>query len=442
MGLLTARRLRAALLLALLAAVLASASPASAVGRKPSISAPAAIVIDAKTGEQLYARRPDARRPIASTTKLMTAWITLARTSPDAVFTAPPYPGGAAESTIGLRAGERLSVRDLLKALMLPSANDAANDLAVNVGGSRARFVRMMNTHARELGLEDTHYSTPVGLDSAGNYSTASDLARLAARLMQNPLVARIANLPSARLRTGSHTRTVINRNDLVARYRFVDGVKTGHTNGAGYVLVGAAHGHGARVISVVLGTQSISSRDADSLALLRYGVAQFRRVHPVVKGREYASAKVRYFDGQTVRLVAARDATFTVRRGRRVQTRVSAPSELKGPLAAGERVGAVDVLVRGRVVQSVPLVTADRVAGAGFIRKATDAIGGAPVAVALLVLVVLLVAGALVALRKRAQRKSPGGTASNDHHRHAQRRDRQDARGAELPPRAPPPRG
>jgi D-alanyl-D-alanine carboxypeptidase (penicillin-binding protein 5/6) len=430
--------LRAALLLALLGLVV-SAPHASAAGRKPSIGAPAAIVIDAQTGDVLYARHADAQRPIASTTKLMTALITLARTSPDTVFPAPAYPGGAAESTIGLRAGERMSVRDLLKALMLPSANDAAYDLAVNVGGSRARFVRMMNAHARTLGLDDTHYSTPVGLDNARNYSSASDLARLAARLVRNPLLARIVNLPSARLRTGSHARRVINRNDLVARYRFVDGVKTGHTNGAGYVLVGAAHGHGARVISVVLGTPSISARDADSLALLRYGVAQFRRVHPIVKGRTYARSKVRYYDGRTARLVAATDAAFTARRGRAVRTRVTAPSEVEGPLAAGERVGTVQVLVRGRVVRSIPLVTAERVAGAGFVRKATAPIGGAPVAVALLL---LIVAVALFTLRKRALRKSPGGRASNDHHRHAQRRDRQDARGAELPPRAPPPGG
>jgi hypothetical protein len=117
----------------------------------------------------------------------------------------------------------------------------------------------------------------------------------------------------------------------------------------------------------------------------------------------------------------------------------VTAPSEVKGPLAAGDQVGTVDVLVRGRVVRSVPLVTAERVAGAGFVRKATAAIGGAPVAVALILLIVAVV---LFTLRKRAQRKIPGGRASNDHHRHAQRRDRQDARGAELPPRAPPPRG
>jgi D-alanyl-D-alanine carboxypeptidase (penicillin-binding protein 5/6) len=158
-----------------------------------------------------------------------------------------------------------------------------------------------------------------------------------------------------------------------------------------------------------------------------------------VVKARAYATAKVRYFDGRTVRLVAAADAMFTARRGRSVRTRVTAPSEVKGPLSAGARVGTVDVLVRGRVVRMVPLVTADSVEGAGFVRRATASIGGTPVAVALLL---LIVAVALFTLRKRALRKSPGGTASNDHHRHAQRRDRQDARGAELPPRAPPPGG
>jgi D-alanyl-D-alanine carboxypeptidase (penicillin-binding protein 5/6) len=428
-------RRRAALLLAALAAALWLAAPASA--RPPSIGAPSAIVIDARTGERIYARAPDERRSIASTTKLMTALITLERARPSDVFTAPAYPGGAGESTIGLRAGERMAVRDLLRALMLPSANDSAYDLAVNVGGSRSRFVRMMNAHARALGLDDTHYSTPIGLDDPGNYSTAVDLARLASRLIRNRTLAHIVNLPSARLRTGSRPRRVINRNDLVARYPFVDGVKTGHTNGAGYVLVGAAHGNGAQVISVVLGTPSVGARDADSLALLRYGVRQFRRVRPVVKGRTYARANVKYYDGRTVRLVAERDAAFTVRRGRPVRTHVTAPRELEGPLPAGKRVGSVQVLVRGREERTVPLVTAQAVEGAGFVRKATAPIGGAPTAVALLA---LLGAALLLALRVRSKRKTPGGRASNDHHRHAQRRDRQDARGAELPPRAPPP--
>jgi D-alanyl-D-alanine carboxypeptidase (penicillin-binding protein 5/6) len=296
-----------------------------------------------------------------------------------------------------------------------------------------------MNAEARALGLDGTHYSTPVGLDDSDNYSTAGDLAQLTARLMRNRTFAKIVNLPSAHLTSGSHPRTVINRNDLVARYRFVDGVKTGHTSGAGYVLVGAAHGNGARVVSVVLGTPTIAARDADSLALLRYGVAQFRRSRPVVKGRTYARAKVRYYDGREVRLVAARDVRMTVRRGRAVRTRLSAPGEVQGPLPAGKRVGTIEAIYRGRVVSTVPLVTASPVAGAGFVRKATSSIGGPLVAVAFLV---LLGAALLLALRLRSRRGSPRGTAANDHHSHAQRSDRQDPGGAELPPRPPPPRG
>jgi serine-type D-Ala-D-Ala carboxypeptidase (penicillin-binding protein 5/6) len=435
-------RLRSApALVAALTALLAAAPapPAAEAARRPAISAPSAIVIDARTGERLYARAADARRSIASTTKLMTAYITLARTRPGEVFVAPRYRGSPVESTIGLRAGEGMSVADLLRALMLPSANDAAYALAVNVGGSRSGFVRRMNAEARALALDGTHYSTPVGLDDSDNYSTAADLAQLAARLMRNRTFATIVNLPSAHLRTGSHPRTVINRNDLVARYRFVDGVKTGHTNGAGYVLVGAAHGNGARVVSVVLGTSGTTARDADSLALLRYGVAQFRRSRPVVKGRAYARAKVRYYDGREVRLVAARSVRLTVRRGRALRTRVSAPGEVQGPLPAGRRVGTVQAIYRGRVVSTVPLVTATPVAGAGLVRRATSGIGGPLVAVAFLV---LLGAALLLALRLRSRRGSPRGTAANDHHRHAQRSDRQDARSAELPPRPPPPSG
>jgi D-alanyl-D-alanine carboxypeptidase (penicillin-binding protein 5/6) len=431
--------LRASLLLALLGALLGLAPPA-AVAAPPAIGAPSAIVIDAKTGERIYARAPNARRSIASTTKLMTALITLERTRPTQVFTAPAYPGGAGESTVGLRSGERLTVRDLLRALMLPSANDAAYDLAVNIGGSQAGFVRIMNAHARDLGLDGTHYSTPIGLDDPGNYSTATDLARLAARLTQNRMLARIVNRSSAVLRSGARVRRVINRNRLVSRFEFIDGVKTGHTSGAGYVLVGAAHGHGAKVISVVLGTPSEAARDADSLALLRYGVSQFRRVKPVVEGRRYARAKVRYFDDREVDLLAARDAELTVRRGRPVRRRVMAPDEIEGPLAAGSRVGSIQVLVRGKVERTVPLVTASDVEAAGIVRKATAPFGGTLAAVALLALLGGI--ALLIGLRLRARRKIPGGTASNDHHRHAQRRDRQDARGAELPPRAPPPRG
>src|SRR3954454_15658697 len=153
--------------LAALAVLLATpaGAPVARAPPPPAISAPAAIVIDARTGERLYVKGADDRRAIASTTKLMTAMVALTRTKPSQVFVMPPYPLTPGESKLGLATGERMTFHDLLRAMMLPSANDAAYDVAVNIGGSEARFVRLMNDRARALGLTETHYSTPVGLD-------------------------------------------------------------------------------------------------------------------------------------------------------------------------------------------------------------------------------------------------------------------------------------
>ncbi len=239
---------------ALAAALVACLPPAAgAATARPSLSAQTAIVVDATTGDVLYARAANRERPIASTTKLMTALLTLERISLGDMLAAPPYQAAPAESQIGLKSGERMSVRDLLRALLLPSANDAAATLAQGVGGSTSRFVRDMNRRARQLKLRHTHYSNPVGLDEGRNYSSAADLVTLARRLRRNAFFRHTTDLAKARLRTGDHVRTVVNRNTLIGRYPFVDGVKTGHTNQAGYVLVGSATRRGVNVISAVL---------------------------------------------------------------------------------------------------------------------------------------------------------------------------------------------
>jgi serine-type D-Ala-D-Ala carboxypeptidase (penicillin-binding protein 5/6) len=235
-------------------------------------------VIEARSGHVLYSQHDDERRGIASTTKLMTAYVALRHAALGRRLTVQPYSPAPEETTAGLVPGQRLDVKDLLKAMLLPSGGDAANTLAVDLGGSRARFIGWMNLAARRLHLRDTHYSTPVGLDTYGNYSTARDLARLTQTLMRDPVFAQIVNSPSARLTDG---QVVHNRNDLVGRYSYVVGVKTGHTSLAGYCLVGAARRRGTLVISVVLGEPSESARDADTLALLHYGLGHVRRLAP-----------------------------------------------------------------------------------------------------------------------------------------------------------------
>lgn len=246
---------------------------------RPDVEAGAATVIEADsdtpsdTGRVIYSNHhTHQRRAIASTTKLMTAYVALAHATLGHRLTVQPYTASPGETVAGLPVGRRLDVNDLLKAMLLPSGGDAAHTLAVDLAGSTERFVGWMNEAAARLGLRDTHYLTPVGLDTPGNHSSAGDLARLALVLMREPAFARIVRLHSARLTDG---QVVVNRNDLVGRYSYVLGVKTGHTNGAGYCLVGAARRRGETLISVVLGEPSEASRDADTLALLRYGLAR-----------------------------------------------------------------------------------------------------------------------------------------------------------------------
>jgi D-alanyl-D-alanine carboxypeptidase (penicillin-binding protein 5/6) len=329
----------------------------------------------------------------------MTALLVLESGKLDRTFTAPAYNALPAESKINLRRGERMTGHDLLTALLLESANDAAVDLAVGVSGSRDAFVAKMNRRARSLGLRNTHYANPVGLDSPSNYSSARDLATLARRLLTNPTFAATVDRPRATLRSGDHVRVLRNRNLLIGRYPFVDGVKTGHTNHAGYILVGAAHGHGGKVVSVVLGEPSEGARDADTLALLRYGIGQYRRETILRPGRTVARVKVAHHPNLRIRLTTRRAVTFTLRRGERLRTRVHAPVELEGPIPAGRRVGSVTVLYLGHRVKTLGLVTTRAVPATSFAKRIADDLGTPLLALGLLLVVL---GGVLAGLRLR----------------------------------------
>jgi serine-type D-Ala-D-Ala carboxypeptidase (penicillin-binding protein 5/6) len=362
------RRARAGVLSALVLALgVAHVAPAGASAATPGAGARTAALIDAASGEQLYGRSANSREAIASATKLMTALVTLEHVHRLGVmFTQNGYRSAAEDSQIGLVPGERMSVHDLMIALMLPSADDAAEDLAFNVGqGSIARFVGMMNARARQLGLVHTHYSTPIGLDTPGNYSSASDLVTLARHLLRtSPFFKRIVALKRAVLHTGNHVRTVVNRNDLVARVPWINGVKTGHTLQAGYVLVGSGTRDGMTLISAVIGTPDEAVRDASTLSLLDYGFANYSLRTPVHEGEVLARPSVRGRD--KLRAAVAAGATFrhVFARSARLRLRVNVPRELTGPLERNERVGTVAVLWRGAVVKRVPLVVVRAVPG------------------------------------------------------------------------------
>ncbi|MEA2361697.1 MAG: hypothetical protein QOD71_842 [Thermoleophilaceae bacterium] len=394
---------RTATLLLALGAVAAPAQ-AHAGNRPPPVpGAKAAIVIDGRDGDVMFAKREGARREIASTTKLMTALLTLERTRPRQVFRAADYDAAPVESQIGLKPGERMRVSDLFEALMLESANDAAETLAEGIAGSRARFVAEMNKRAAQLGLRDTSYANPIGLDDPSNYSTARDLARLTLDLMQQPRFAHVVDMPVAQLESGARPRVVDNRNALIAAYPFVNGVKTGHTTQAGYVLIGSARSRaGGRVISVVMGEPSEAGRDADTLKLLRWGLGRFHRVRVLDRSRRLARADVEYRDEQAA-LVPQRGAMLTLRDGQRVRRVVDVPEQVSGPLPQGERVGSVTVFVDGERVRRVPLVTAADVPGAGTLRVLASVLGGPLTVLAVLAILIGIV---LLTLRLRVRFK------------------------------------
>jgi len=265
------------------------------------------------------------------------------------------------------------------------------------VAGSREAFVREMNRRAVALGLHDTSYANPIGFDDPDNHSSAHDLAILARELLANRDFARIVDRPMATLRSGARTRVIDNRNVLVQRYPFVSGVKTGHTLGAGYVLVGSGAAGGASVITVTLGAPSEAARDKDTLALLRWGLEQFHRVQVLRRGKVLARIDVNYRD-EDAEVGAGRPVTLVLRRGEKAKTVLDAPDELDGPLAEGERVGWVEVQRGGRTVRRVALVTLAEVEGAGPVRKVVRTLG-----TLLIVAIVLgIVLAVILAMRRR----------------------------------------
>ena len=349
------------------------AAPAPGVGAPPRVTAPQAIVVEPVTGDVVFRRDADRPRPIASATKLMTALVVLERVRLDEVFEATDYAGAPIESKLGLEAGEPMAVRDLLRALLLASANDAAETVAVGTAGSVPAFVELMNERARALGLRQTRFANPIGLDEPGNHSSAADLAELTLRLRRIPFFDRTVDLGRVRLGSGRRGRVVVNRNDLIRSEPIVDGVKTGRTEQAGYVLVGSATRGGVTVVSVVLGDSSEAARDADTLALLLYGLGRFRSVRVMRPGQVLRSAAVKFREEDRVGLVPARALTRVLGRGERAAVAFDAPRVLEGPLAAGAPVGSVTVRVRGRVIARIPLLTAARVPEVGLGERALD---------------------------------------------------------------------
>jgi serine-type D-Ala-D-Ala carboxypeptidase (penicillin-binding protein 5/6) len=399
-------------LVAAVVAVVALALPGVAAARDcpDSVKAPNAIVLETSTGDVACERGADARRPVGSAVKLMTALLTLERADLDETFTASDYRPAMFESQIGLLPNERMTVRDLLQGLLAESGNDAAMTLAESIAGSERRFVKLMNRRARELELTNTRYRNPIGLDEPGSYSSARDLVMLATFLRTKSFFRRTVDSPVVQLTSGDHPRKLENRNTLVRSVDWVNGVKTGHTRGAGYVLVGSGRKNGIQVVSAVLGTPSEAARDADTLRLLTFGRRSFQRITAARAGTSVdVRVPIRYRRGAELELVVGPNGQRTVvRRGERDSVTIEPtryPSEVKGPIAYGQELGEADVMQSGRKIATVALVAATEVPKPDLAQR-TKSWFSRPLAV---VFAFAVLGGTVLVARWRRRPRGPG---------------------------------
>lgn len=322
---------------------------------EPALRAACAIVLDAQSGRVLYEKNADERSLIASTTKIMTGLLVCESGRLDEQIEVPAGAAGIEGSSMYLKAGERVTLRELLYGMMLRSGNDAAMALAIALAGSGDAFAAQMNGRAQELGLHSTHFSNPHGLDSEENYSTARDLATLARAALENETFRAVV----ATKTITAANRCLTNHNKLLWRYDGAIGVKTGYTKAAGRILVSAAEREGRRLIAVTINDPDDWN---DHAKLLDYGFTQY--TDTVFAEAQMPLGCVLIVNGvqTSVALVAREALRYPTLPEERVQLRLCAPVILTAPVDTGQ-VGTLCLLVNGACVASVPVDVAAAVA-------------------------------------------------------------------------------
>lgn len=338
------KRLIAGTAAGLLAAVLFLSLPAGAV------SARRAYVLDTVSGRVLFEKNADEKSLIASTTKIMTALVVCERCNVLDRMRIPREAVGIEGSSMYLKEGEILTIQELLYGLMLSSGNDAAVALAIYCGGTVEGFAELMNDKARVLGLKNTHFTNPNGLDAPGHYSTARDLAVLAAYAMENPIFYQTVSTKNVKV----GQRYLTNHNKLLWRVEGADGVKTGFTKAAGRILVSSATRNDRRVICV-----TIDDGDdwKDHANLLEAGFARYDVRRVVCKDDLMGTLDVLGGEKQRVEVRAAVNFDYALAEEETVQTALPGSGFVYAPAVEGANAGFVYVLINGKAVGKIPVV-------------------------------------------------------------------------------------
>ena len=299
-----------------------------------SVSAASAALYDPLTGSLLYEKAADERRPMASTTKIMTALVTVENCDLAEVVTVPRQAAAIEGTRMYLETGEKVTVKELLQGLLLSSGNDAAMALACHVAGDVPGFAALMNDKAAELGLRDSHFENPSGLDGETHYTTARELAVIAAHLLENPILSELVSLQTVKTDNG---RYLTNHNKMLRLYDGATGVKTGFTKKSGRCLVSSAARNGRELIAVTLAAPDDWN---DHTALLDYGFSLFQETALMGKGAD--GPEIALADGRRVGTYAAGEISFFLQEGEREQLhwQLEGPQMVYAPVVAGETFG------------------------------------------------------------------------------------------------------
>ncbi len=315
-----------------------------------AISAKRAYVLDAVSGRVLYEKNPDERSLIASTTKIMTALIVCEQCNVLDRMRIPKEAVGIEGSSMYLQEGEVLTLQELLYGLMLSSGNDAAVALAIYCGGTVEGFAELMNDKARNLGLRNTHFANPNGLDSPGHYSTARDLAVLSAYAMENPVFRQTVSTKSLML----GQRYLTNHNKLLWRVEGADGIKTGYTKAAGRILVSSATRRGRRILAVTIDDPN-DWQDHEMLLETAFSRYEVRQV--VAKGQYIDTLEVVGGESSRVQVLAAENFSYALAPEENPRLMLPGPGFVYAPAVEGADAGFVYITIEGKAVGKIPVV-------------------------------------------------------------------------------------
>jgi len=344
-----------------LLAVSVLAAPAAS-----ELSSPSAILMEKSTGRILFEKDAHKKLPPASVTKIMTLLLIMEaieskKLNLDDMISVSEHAASMGGSQVFLSPGEQMSVNDLLKATVIASGNDSAVALAESIAGSEAGFVELMNSRAKELGMEDTTFINCTGLDAEGHLTSAHDIAIMSQELIRHEKIKEYSTTWMDSLRNGAFT--LANTNKLIRSYNGITGLKTGSTGNAKYCLSATAERDGMELIAAIMGAPSSKERFADAASLLNYGFANFA-LYDVGANIELSPVPILLGKCESI-VPTLPEGSFVLTEKSKISTltkNIELADDIKAPIEKGQTLGKIDVLSDGEIIQTVPLIAPERI--------------------------------------------------------------------------------